>query len=140
MIKEIAVVGFIGMLLHMLMKARSIQSKAKQANVQFNFWSYFIDDWLSHLISAVAVVLYVYLVRHRVNNLDPLTLTSWHETILGFSATVGYSGADIVSRFFSFTNRRINAAIDHKTTNADVAAGVDPHTPTPATPPVPPEV
>lgn len=135
MIKEIAIVGFIGMILHMLMKARSIQSKARQANVQFKFWSYFTDDWLSHLISAVAVVLYVYLVRHRVMNTDPVSLTNWHETILAFSATVGYSGADIVSRFFSFTNRRINAAIDHKTTLGDQAAGVDPNTPTPATKP-----
>jgi uncharacterized membrane protein len=135
MIKEIAIVGFIGMLLHMLMKARSIQNKARKANVQFNFWSYFSDDWLSHLISAVAVVLYVYLVKNRVNNTDPVTLTNWHETILAFSATVGYSGADIVSRFFSFTNRRINSAIDHKTTIADESQGIDPHSPTPATKP-----
>jgi len=132
MIKEIAIVGFIGMILHMLMKARSIQNKARQANVQFKFWSYFTDDWLSHLISAIAVILYVYLVKNRVMNTDPVALTTWHETILAFSATVGYSGADIVSRFFSFTNRRINSAIDHKTSIADISVGVDPHVPTPA--------
>lgn len=135
MIKEIAIVGFIGMILHMLMKARSIQSKARQANVQFKFREYFTGDWLSHLISTVAVVLYVLLVKNRVNNTDPVTLTSWHEMILAFSATVGYSGADLVSRFFSFTNNRINAAIDHKSTISDLSQGLDPHVPTPASKP-----
>lgn len=128
---EISLVGIIGMILQMLMKARSIQAKAKLSNVEFKFWSYFTDDWLSHLISLAAIALFVFLARRRI--LDaPINM---YELILGFSATVGYAGADIVSRFFSFTNRRINAAIDFKTTNADVAAGIDPNTPTPATKP-----
>lgn len=123
MIKEIAIVGFIGMILQMLMKAKSIQDKARLSNVQFQFWRYFIDDWLSHLISAIAVVLFIYLIKNRINNLSPMTAYSMHELILGASATVGYTGADIVSRFFSFTNKRINAAIDFKTTIADTSTG-----------------
>jgi hypothetical protein len=128
---EIAIAGVIGMILQMLMKARSIQSKAKLSNVQFKFWSYFVDDWLSHLISLIAVALYVLLARRRIVD-APVNM---YELILALSATVGYAGADIVSRFFSFTNRRINAAIDHKTSIADQSVGVDPHTPTPATKP-----
>jgi hypothetical protein len=135
MIREIALVGFIGMVLHILMKGRSIQDKAIKANVQFSFFKYLLEDWLSHSISTVAVTLYVLLVKNRVANLDPITATSLHELILAFSATVGYSGADIVSRFFSFTNRKINAAIDHKTTIADLSVGVDPNKPTPAAAP-----
>jgi hypothetical protein len=129
---EIAIVGVIGMILQMLMKAKSIQDKARLSNVQFKFWSYFVDDWLSHLISLGAIALYVFLARRRV--LDaPVNM---YELILALSATVGYAGADIVSRFFSFTNKRINAAIDHKTTIADNSVGVDPNMPTPATKPV----
>jgi hypothetical protein len=129
---EIAIVGVIGMILQMLMKAKSIQDKARLSNVQFKFWSYFVDDWLSHLISLGAIALYVFLARRRV--LDaPVNM---YELILALSATVGYTGADIVSRFFSFTNKRINAAIDHKTTIADNSVGVDPNMPTPATKPV----
>lgn len=128
MITEIAVVGFLGMLLHMFIKARAIRIKATLSNVKFQFWRYFVDDWLSHLISILAIVLYVYLVRRRVANAPE----SMHELILAFSATVGYSGADLVARFFSFTNRRINAAIDHKTTIADEATG-NTDAPTPAT-------
>lgn len=131
MITEIAIVGFIGAFLQMLMKARSIQQKATLSNVQFSFWRYFVDDWISHLISLASIALYVYLVRRRVTTAPE----NMHELILAFSATVGYSGADIVSRFFSFTNKRINAAIDFKTTKADEAAGLDPTVPTPATKP-----
>ena len=130
LITEIAIVGFLGMVLQMLMKARSIQAKARLSNLQFNFWRYFVDDWLSHLISFFAVALCIFIVRNRLKDVPD----SMYEIILGLSATVGYSGADIVSRFFSFTNKRINAAIDHKTTIADISVGVDPHVPTPATP------
>lgn len=134
MIQDIAIVGFIGMVLQMLMKAKSIQDKARLSNVQFQFWRYFTDDWLSHLISSLAIILFIYLVKNRVANLPEKTAESLHEFILGTSATVGYAGADIVSRFFSFTNKRINAAIDFKTTQADTAAGTL-NTPTPATSP-----
>lgn len=128
---EISIVGVIGMLLQMLMKAKSIQDKAKLANVEFKFWSYFVDDWISHLISLFAIALFVFLARRRLVD-APVNM---YELILGFSATVGYAGADIVSRFFSFSNKRINAAIDFKTTKADEAAGLDPTVPTPATKP-----
>ena len=130
-IEEISIVGFIGMVFQMLMKARSIQQKARLSNIQFNFWQYFVDDWLSHLISIFAVALCIFIVRYRLDDVPD----SMYEVILGLSATVGYSGADIVSRFFSFTNKRINAAIDFKTTKADEAAGIDPNVPTPATKP-----
>lgn len=126
MIKEVAICGFIGMILQMLMKAKSIQDKARLSNVQFKFIEYFINDWLSHLISSVAVVLYLYLAKNRLANIPP----NLYELVLAFSATVGYSGADIVSRFFSFTNKKVNAAIDYKTTKADEVNGtVDKPTP-----------
>lgn len=118
-LEEITICGFIGMILQMLMKAKSIQDKARYSNVQFKFFEYFTKDWLSHLISAGAVVLYVFMAKRRVVTAPE----SLYELILAFSATVGYSGADIVSRFFSFTNKKVNAAIDHKTTLADQASG-----------------
>lgn len=124
---EIAAAGLIGMILQMLMKAKSIQDKAKLANIQFKFMEYFTADWISHVISITAVMLFMVLVRRRVLDI-PQNL---YELVLGASATVGYSGADIVSRFFSATNKKVNAAIDFKTTKSDVSDGVDPNTPTP---------
>lgn len=123
---EVALAGIIGMVLQMLMKAKSIQDKAKLANVQFKFFEYFTTDWISHLISTVAVLLFVVLVRRRLHDV-PQNL---YEFVLALSATVGYSGADIVSRFFSATNRRVNAAIDHKTSQSDKLDGTL-NTPTP---------
>lgn len=123
---EIAAAGLIGMVLQMLMKAKSIQDKARLANVQFKFMEYFTADWISHLISTAAVMLFMVLVRRRVESI-PQNL---YEFVLAVSATVGYSGADIVSRFFSATNRKVNAAIDHKTSQSDAIDGTL-NTPTP---------
>jgi hypothetical protein len=119
MILEISFVGFLGMIIHMLMKARDIQNTARKANIQFNFWGYFIDDWISHSISTLAVVLFIFLAKNRLPGIP----TNLYEVVLAFSATVGYSGASLVSRFFSFTNKRINDAIDYKTDIADTATG-----------------
>lgn len=130
-VQEIWIVGAIGAVLQMLMKAKSIQDKARLSNIQFKFFHYFVDDWLSHLISMGAVALYVFLARRRVVE-APINM---YELILAFSATVGYTGADIVSRFFSFTNKRINAAIDYKTTISDKTTGTLDN-PTPAVPPM----
>lgn len=116
---EMAIAGLIGMILQMLMKAKSIQDKARLANVQFKFGEYFTQDWVSHLISVVAIMLFMVLVRRRLVDI-PQNL---YELVLAASATVGYSGTDIVSRFFSATNKRVNAAIDHKTTQSDIADG-----------------
>ena len=115
LIQEVTLCGLIGMILQMLMKAKSIQDKARLSNVQFKFSEYFIKDWLSHMISTGAVVLYVILAKRRIMAAPD----SVYELVLAVSATVGYSGADIVSRFFSFTNKRVNAAIDYKTTEID---------------------
>lgn len=68
-----------------------------------------------------------------IDNFFPLNVkVHWHEIILAMSATVGYSGGDLASKFFSFTQKRIDAAIDHKTTIADKATG-NTDAPTPAT-------
>lgn len=131
-IHEVIICGLIGMILQMLMKAKSIQDKARLANVQFHFMEYFTQDWLSHLISIFAVALYVFLAKNRLVKVTD----SMHEIVLALSATVGYTGADIVSRFFSFTNKRINSAIDYKTTQIDNINNTA-DSPTPAMPPKP---
>lgn len=129
-LKEIAICGFVGMILHMLMKAKDLQASAKRNNLEFKFGKFFVEDWLSHLISISSVILYIFLVRRRVETAPD----SMYELILAFSATVGYAGDSLVSRFFSFTTKRIDAAIDHKTTIADQVSGTT-GAPTPATKP-----
>ena len=103
----------------MLMKARSLKKKASANNEKFTFAKYLIDDWLSHGISTFAIILYVFIIKRRAINAPD----SMYELLLAFSATVGYCGADIVSRFFSATNKRLNSVIDIKSNITDHLVG-----------------
>jgi len=111
-------IAFLGMLLQMLLKARSIQDKAKKANVVFSFKEYFFGDWISHGVSIVTILMFMFFISEAIN---------FHPAVanylkIGF-AFVGYSSADIASRIFSVVNKRVNNAIDYKTTQADIANG-----------------
>lgn len=114
---QCAVVGIIGMLLHAIMKARSIQRKAKLANVEFKISEYFLKDWLSHSASFLTVILCLFLIDEFAN----ISQYVMSYLKIGF-AFVGYTGSDIASRFFSVVNEKVNRAIDFKTTIADEAS------------------
>ncbi len=118
-------VAFCGMVLQALLKVKSIQDKAKKANVQFSAKEYFLEDWVSHTASFVTVIMVMFFI-------DELSLFSEYVmqyVKFGF-AFVGYTGSDVMSRIFSVVNKRINTAIDYKTTQADQANGtVDKPTP-----------
>lgn len=119
-------IAFLGMILQMLLKIKSIQDKAKKANVVFKIKEYFLDDWVSHCISLVTIIMFMFFITEFVAF---NTIVSKYLKI-GF-AFVGYSSADIASRIFSVVNKRVNNAIDYKTTQADVANGTtDQPTPT----------
>jgi hypothetical protein len=122
----IFLIAVLGQLLQMLLKIKSLQEKARKANVKFSTAEYLRDDWASHGISIVTILLFMFFVREMV------TFNAAVEKYLriGF-AFVGYSSADIASRIFSVVNRRINDAIDFKTTQSDTANGtLDQPTPT----------
>lgn len=119
-------IAFLGMLLQMLLKAKSIQDKAKKANLQFSFREYFLDDWLSHGISIITITMFLFFISEAVT----FSAIVADYLKIGF-AFVGYSSADIASRIFSVVNKRVNSAIDYKTTQADQANGTaDKPTPT----------
>jgi len=114
------------MILQMLLKAKSIQDKAKKANLEFSFREYFFDDWLSHAVSVTTIVMFLFFVTEAINFNQMVA----NYLKIGF-AFIGYSSADIASRIFSVVNKRVNNAIDYKTTQADEANGTtDKPTPT----------
>lgn len=120
-------VALVGMALHTALKLKSLQDKARLANVQFKVWQYFKNDWLSITASVLTVVLFLFFVDNILH---------WKPQVEGYLkigfAFVGYTGSDIASRLFSVVNKKINAAIDYKTTVADVAEGtVEAPTPLP---------
>lgn len=114
----IFVISMLGMILQMLLKIKSIQEKAKKANVTFSIKEYMIDDWVSHTISLVTIVMFMFFINEIIN----FNAIVSNYLKIGF-AFVGYSSSDIASRVFSVVNRRVNDAIDYKTTQADTANG-----------------
>lgn len=118
-------VALVGMLLHAVLKLKSLQDKARLANVQFKASQYFIQDWLSHTASILTIIMFLIFVDNILH---------WKPQVLGYLkvgfAFVGYTGSDIASRIFGVVNKKINTAIDYKTTVADTQTG-DLEAPTP---------
>ncbi|MEK9157692.1 MAG: hypothetical protein AAB638_00730 [Patescibacteria group bacterium] len=111
-------VAFLGMVLQTTLKLRSIQQKAKVANLPFSALGYFKEDWLSVTSSLITIVLFLFFMDEIVginkNVIDYLKI--------GFGF-VGYTGSDIASRLFGLASKRINNIIDYKT---NVADGIEP--------------
>lgn len=110
------VVALVGMSLQTVLKLKSLKSKAKVANVQFSISDYFREDWLSISASLLTIIM-VLLFIDEVFNINQKII---NYIKIGF-AFVGYTGSDIASRLFSVVNKKINDAIDYKTTLADTA-------------------
>jgi len=118
------VVGLLGAILHALFKIKSIQEKAKLANVKFSAMDYWNEDWVSHITSITTILLCLFFVAD-VLHVKP-EFTSYMR--VGF-AFIGYVGNDIASRFFGAVNKRVNKVIDEKTTQADLLNENDSPTP-----------
>lgn len=123
-------IAFLGWFIQAGLKLRSIQLKAKKANVQTpTSGQYFKDDLVSHALSLASIMLAMFFVSEA--GALPYLDKMWALKLV--FAFIGYTGADIWSRVFSVTNKRINDAIDYKTTIADTQTGTL-DTPTPAAP------
>lgn len=121
-------IGFLGMILQALLKIKSIQEKARKANIVFSPKEYLIEDWVSHSASLVTLIMFLFFI----DEITHFNAIAANYLKFGF-AFVGYTGSDIMSRIFSVVNRRINTAIDYKTTIADQSTG-NLDSPTPAAP------
>lgn len=121
---ELFAVALVGMALHTALKMKSLQDKARKANVEFKLRQYFANDWLSITASLLTIVMFLFFIDNIVK---------WQPKAENYlkigMAFIGYTGSDIASRLFSVVNKRINTAIDYKTTVADASTG-DLDTPT----------
>jgi len=118
-------VALVGMALHTALKMKGLQDKAHLANVEFKARSYFAKDWLSIVASVLTIILFLLFVDN---------ILKWKPAIIDYIKIgfgfLGYSGSDIASRIFGVVNKRLNAAIDYKTTIADQTTGTE-NAPTP---------
>lgn len=135
------VIGLCGTGISTLGVLYNLSKKAAQAKVIFSPRGYFTTDWYAPAISLLAIFMAVIALPYI-----PIGWQNSPGAILVIFATIGYSGNDIVSRFFSITNGRINAAIGYKAAQSDEMNGIPVGTRTPAapikkepaTPPIPP--
>lgn len=107
-------IAFIGMALQTALKMKSLQDKARAANVEFKIKQYFSNDWLSIVASILTIIMFLLFLDN---------ILKWKPVIvdyvkIGF-AFIGYTGSDIASRLFGVVNKKINNVIDEKTNIAD---------------------
>lgn len=111
-------VGVIGMTIHAIIKMKHIQDKARRNNIEFKPYEYFVKDWASHVATLLTIIMFMFFIEEFAN---------FNQIVLDYAkigfAFVGYTGSDIASRLFSVVDKRINSAIDYKTTIADEANG-----------------
>jgi hypothetical protein len=115
---ECFAVALVGMALHTALKMKSLQDKARLANVEFKLRNYFAQDWLSITASILTIILFLFFIDN-ILKWKPSVL-DYLKILFGF---IGYTGSDIASRLFSVVNKKINTAIDYKTTVADEQTG-----------------
>lgn len=118
-LRDVILSGSLGIIIHVLIKARDLKTSSTKHNIEFKFSDYFLGDWLSHAISITVMALYILFINRRVHTAPD----DFYEALLFASATVGYSGDHLASKFFSAATKRMEAAIDYKTSLADKAAG-----------------
>lgn len=111
---ECFLIALIGMALQTALKMKSLQDKARAANVEFKMRQYFSNDWLSIAASMLTIFLFLLVVDN---------ILKWKPVVvdyvkIGF-AFIGYTGSDIASRLFGVLNKKINNVIDTKTNIAD---------------------
>jgi len=118
------ILGLLGALLHGLLKVKSIQDKARKANVAFSAMDYLKEDIISHLTSLTTIIVCIFLVE------DVLHVKPEFLYYLKFAFLfTGYAGNDIASRVLGAVNKRVNDVIDKKTTIADNHTGNNEPTP-----------
>lgn len=111
-------IALLGSLLQTTFKMRSLQIKAKLANLEFSITQYFKDDWIVMSGNIITIILCLFFTD-EVINIKPEVI----DYLKIAFAFVGYTGSDILNRVFSVANKKLNSAIDYKTNIADEATG-----------------
>lgn len=126
-------ISLLGLSLSVLLVIKSLTTKAKLANVIFDWKLFWKTDAIFSVLGTLLTVGIALMLLGPFLKSYPKFSDNTLVIMVVFSA-LGYLGSDVASRFFSVVNSRINGAIDFKTTLADTATGTL-DAPTPATKP-----
>lgn len=123
------ILALLGLAFATLLQMKSQRDKALLANLQFSAANFLKLEWMTISCSVIVIIIGLYLIPTIVG-INPKYLPYVKPAFV----PLGYMGTDIILKLFGVVNKRLNAAIDAKTTQADKANGtVD--APTPATKP-----
>lgn len=104
----------LGGLFQTMMKLKSIRDKSRLANVQFSAKQFFSDDWFVMIGNQIFIFICLLIVGEWAK---PDTI--FMEKIKSLFVFIGWAGSDLALRLFSYADKRVNAAIDDKTTQID---------------------
>lgn len=107
-------VGVLGLLFHMLINIKGLRDHMLAANMDWSFKAYLKKDWLSYLLSLLAIVILLVTWTEVVG---------WQPDAARFAKAVflvmGYAGDSILQAFFSKANKQLLQVVDEKTNFAD---------------------
>lgn len=107
---ELALIAFLGMLISVLMKYKSLYTKAEAANVSLPFGTYLKQDWIALTIS-IATIIMALLMLDNIVNLH-VNAMNWVKFVFSF---VGYASNDLILRLGSAANKKLNNIINAET-------------------------
>ncbi len=111
---QLLLAATLGGLFQTTMKIRSLKNKAKLSNVEFSVKQFLCDDWTVILGNQVFIFICMLIIGEWAK---PDTI--FMDKIKSLFVFIGWAGSDLALRLFSYADKRVNAAIDDKTTQID---------------------
>lgn len=121
---EYFILGVVGWFAQSLLKSKAIQDKARKANIEYRFFEYYTNDWLSHSITFLCIAIAVYTVEEAFQ-----VVPSLQGLVKTFFLAVGFTNGGIVSYLIGFVgskfsvSNKVNDVLDAKTSIADEMEG-----------------
>lgn len=110
-------VAVIGWLIHTITEMNSVRKISLKANLEFSYGAYFKMEVWSVVVDFLAIGMSMFFVKYIVEK----TKEEW--IALVFLGLSGWAGSKFVTGILGVARKRVDAAIDHKTTIADTATG-----------------
>lgn len=107
--------ALIAVIIHTVLKYRSLRIDAKKANEKYSFIEFLSDDWTGIILSLLSPLLWFFMFEEAVAKyplLDSFMVCSF--------ATMGLFGSYILQLIFSRGKKKIRTIIDDKTNELDV--------------------
>lgn len=113
-----SIVALLGAVIRTATHYKGLLKRAQRNNLEFGIGKYFKLEAPSMLISVASIGLCLFFITN---------MTAVHVRALEFLnfvfAFIGYASDHIVSKLAGVASKKIDAAIDHKTTTADITNG-----------------